>query len=272
MTILQEQLTQDNTASPNSRYVIWANSSAISLRLSGRSSLATPPSGGALRSHQLSTLGRPRARRTAELTINSANGPTTLQPRTLPGDIMPAGTYRFEIPVPMTQPAYWLYVWKATIAPDVDWLYVGRTGNRQNLTVKPPFVRIGEHFNRNAKYTFLAKIKAQNGIRLARGLRHRGEPDYTTLSVVVHGPLFPDPGGDKGLRDQRNAIVAPLETALRDALVHNGYTVLSDHDRVGNLCYQCWLEVRRAFMEHFDLTQQLRHHIEQPVHLCDMHI
>ena len=184
---------------------------------------------------------------------------------------MAPSTYKFEIPVSMTQPAYWLYVWKATIAQDVDWLYVGKTGNRQNLTVKPPFVRIGEHFDQNAIYSFLSKIKHNQTLRLIRGLRRQGEPYYTALSVVVHGPLFPEPAGDKDLRDQTIAIVGPLETALCDALKYNDYIVFGEHERPGDLCARCWREVRQAFKKHFNLTKQCPHHIQGPEHLCFKH-
>ena len=186
---------------------------------------------------------------------------------------MEASPYTLEIPVPMTQPGYWLYVWKAEITPNVEWLYVGRTGNDSSKTAKPPFVRAAEHFDPNAADSFLKKIRMRHYMERLRKspLRLDGEPDYTGLSLVTHGPLFQNFYESTDLRDQGNAIVGPLETALREALRYNNYVVLGENSSRGNLCARCWQDVRQAFKKHFTLTKQCPRHIQRPEHLCSLH-
>ena len=62
---------------------------------------------------------------------------------------MAASTYTLQIPVSMTRPGYWLYVWRVTIPNGDEILYVGRTGDDRYITANPPIVRMGQHFDPN---------------------------------------------------------------------------------------------------------------------------
>ena len=178
---------------------------------------------------------------------------------------MAALTYTLQIPVSMTRPGYWLYVWRVTIPNGDEILYVGRTGDDRYITANPPIVRMGQHFDPNGAQALLSNLR--NHL-----LRHRlNARDYADFRIVAHGPLFPPPANDRDYHDTRLAVVRPLERALRDALQHNGYVVIGQHSRDTNLCRCCWQDVRQAFMHHFNLTNECPQHNQGPDYPCFQH-
>ena len=174
---------------------------------------------------------------------------------------MPAETHPLEIPAPMTRPGYWLYVWSVITGEGKEILYVGRTGDSRWSTAGRPIARMGQHFDPNAGQALLDKLRT-----------NRVNPDHCTdFRIVAHGPLFPPPNGDDAYHTVRKAIVGPLERALRDALEHNGYFVVGQHDRPGNLCRRCWQDVRQAFDQYFGLTLEHPNNDQRPDHPCFQH-
>ena len=175
---------------------------------------------------------------------------------------MPVETYLLEIPAPMTRPGYWLYVWSVITDKGAEILYVGRTGDKNYATAGPPIVRMGQHFDPNSRARSLLDNLITNGVN----------PDCCMdFRIVAHGPLFPPPNGDKAYHDPRIAVVSPLERALSDALEHNGYVVMGQHDKPDNLCRRCWEDVRQAFVPYFGLTLEYPGHNQGPDHPCFQH-
>ena len=102
---------------------------------------------------------------------------------------MPAETYAIDIPVLITHYGYFLYVWEATTAQGDLILYVGRTGDDVYTAANPPVVRIGQHLGRGP-----AAALANNLCNMGVNPRECAE-----LRIVVHGPIFQPPQGDRAL-------------------------------------------------------------------------
>ena len=62
-----------------------------------------------------------------------------------------------------------------------------------------------------------------------------------------------------------------LERALRDALQHNGYTVVGRHPHNWDLCRRCWQGVQEAFGQHFNLDAAPLGRDARPDHPCYLH-
>ena len=174
---------------------------------------------------------------------------------------MTAGTYDINIPVQITQYGYFLYVWRVTTAEGDLILYVGRTGDDVYIVSNPPVVRIGQHLGHGP------------GAALTNNLRRRdvNPRECDKLRIVIHGPIFPPPQGDRVSHNARVAAMAALERALSDALEHNGYEVVGAHPRNWNLCHLCWQGVQKAFGKHFDLDEAPPGRDAMPDHPCYIH-
>ena len=156
---------------------------------------------------------------------------------------MAADTYALDIPIPVIQYGYFLYVWKVTTDDDRVFLYAGRTGDDVYTTSNPPIVRIGQHLGRGDGASLL------NNLIQKRVTRR----DLDKLRIIIHGPVFPPPQGDEAVHEVRVTAMKALERALCEALRHNNYTVLGTHPRNWNLCRRCWQGIQEAFSEHFTL-------------------
>ena len=174
---------------------------------------------------------------------------------------MTAETYAINIPVPITQYGYFLYVWKATTAKGVLILYVGRTGDDVYAAANPPVVRIGQHLGRGRPAALIKNL-------LARGVNPR---ECAELCIVIHGPIFPPPQCDRAAHHARVTPMKAFERALRDALHHNGYTVVGHHPRSWNLCRSCWQGIQEAFSRHFNLDEAPPGRDARPDHPCYLH-
>ena len=128
---------------------------------------------------------------------------------------------------------FWLYVWDIR-TEDVQYLYVGRTGDSSSCNAASPFQRIGQHldFRENAKGNSLAKQLRKVSIL----------PECCTFEMLAIGPLFPEQenfDGHKPIRD----IVGSLESALADHLRSKGYSVIGNHFSSQELDNQLWDQV-----------------------------
>ena len=166
--------------------------------------------------------------------------------------------YVIDIPVPIIQYGYFLYVWEVTIAEDNLILYVGRTGDDVYVTANPPVVRIGQHLDQGPGASLINNCV---NVREAAGLR-----------IVIHGPIFPPPEGDAEAHRVRLNAMRPLERALRDALKHNGYTIVGTHPNNWDLCHRCWQGVQEAFgHQHFNLDAAPPGRDDRPDNPCYLH-
>ena len=173
---------------------------------------------------------------------------------------MTAETYALDIPVPITQYGYFLYVWKATTSQDDLILYVGRTGDDVYTAANPPIVRIGQHLGRGRGATL-----TKNLLDMKVNPRECAE-----LRIIIHGPIFQPTQCKDAHRDRLTAMKA-LERALRDALQHNNYTVVGTHPRNWNLCRSCWQGVQQAFGRYFNLDEAPPGRDTKPDHPCYLH-
>ena len=175
---------------------------------------------------------------------------------------MTASTHSMTLTT-MSRPGYWLYVLSAIADNGKEYLYAGRTGDDRYISAKPVIVRIGQHFDPKVKASMHKKLR-KKGVNPRR---------CTDFRAVVHGPLFAPPDGysDEDYHNAQLALVKPLERALRDALVHNGYVVLGSHPRDRNICRKCWEDIRRAFGKHFDLSDEYPPHTLRSDHPCTQH-
>ena len=174
---------------------------------------------------------------------------------------MLAQTYPIDIPVPIIQYGYFLYVWEVTTAEGNLILYVGRTGDDVYIVANPPIVRIGQHLGQGPGAALVNNLNNMGvNVREAAGLR-----------IVIHGPIFPPPEGDEDAANARVIAMAALERALRDALEHNGYIIVGMHPNNWDLCHHCWQGVQEAFGQHFNLNAAPPGRDDGPDHPCYLH-
>jgi hypothetical protein len=160
---------------------------------------------------------------------------------------MAAATHALTIPAAMLERGFWLYVWRV-VAPDGEFLYVGRTGDNSSPYATPPYQRMGQH---------LGHQKTQNALR--KHLEERGiAPERCrTFHLIAHGPLFPQAKDMEAHKKPRD-IVAALEKALADALEEAGYRVMNTVHCRKLLDAELFAGVRAAFSAHFP---ELRRHV-----------
>ena len=148
---------------------------------------------------------------------------------------MPAETHTIDIPIPIIQYGYFLYVWKSLPHRADLILYVGRTGDDVYTAANPPVVRIGQHLGRGPAASLINNL-VQRRVKVRESAQ---------LRIIIHGPIFQPPQGNPDAHDARVTPMKALERALREALQHNGYTVVGTHPRNWNLCRRCWQGVQR---------------------------
>ena len=174
---------------------------------------------------------------------------------------MLAQTYPIDIPVPIIQYGYFLYVWEVTTAEGNLILYVGRTGDDVYIVANPPIVRIGQHLGQGPGAALVNNLNNMGvNVREAAGLR-----------IVIHGPIFPPAQGNRNDHDDRVIAMSALERALRDALEHNGYVIVGMHPNNWDLCHRCWQGVQEAFGQHFNLNAAPPGRDDGPDHPCYLH-
>lgn len=153
---------------------------------------------------------------------------------------MAAGTHTLTLPAAMLERGFWLYVWRV-VAPEGEYLYVGRTGDASSPYATPPYQRMGQHLGHQKTQNALRKYLERKGITPER---------CKAFHLIAHGPLYPqakDMEKHKAPRD----IVAALEKALAEALKAAGYEVMNTVHCRKPVDAEMFSDVRAAFAAHF---------------------
>ena len=153
---------------------------------------------------------------------------------------MPGKPYVLDLPVPMLERGFWLYVWRIK-SKQGEFLYVGMTGDAGFTKAADPFSRTAQHLSHNER---------QNAVR--KNLKdHDVLPEECdSIKLIAHGPIFPETSS-RDEHKRRWNIVARFRKELADALKFNDYQLLPYPGSTQDLDYDRWKGVRKAFERHF---------------------
>ena len=136
---------------------------------------------------------------------------------------------------------FWLYAWRITCG-EVQFFYVGRTGDSSSQYAASPFSRLGQHLDVRATAT---------ANMLLRHVRKEGlDPTHCNYELVAFGPIFPEQLDLATHRLHRDRI-APLENQLAELLRARGFRVVGKHGSKRAVDPDLLSQIRDAFNMEF---------------------
>jgi hypothetical protein len=121
--------------------------------------------------------------------------------------------------------SFWIYTWRID-APGQMYLYVGRTGDTSSINAASPYRRLSQHLNdrKNSRSNALHRRLVQRELL----------PTNCKFRFSAVGPLWPEEDTREAHNRTRDRAAA-LERAVADYFVANGYEVLGQHPRHGQV-------------------------------------